>query len=31
MYRYEERFEDDNNTFVVMDYMENGVYQEILF
>jgi hypothetical protein len=29
--RYQERFEDDNNNFVVMVYMENGMYQEIFF
>jgi hypothetical protein len=24
-YRYTERFEQDGNTFVVMNYMENGI------
>jgi hypothetical protein len=24
-FRYQQRFEDDNNTFVVMEYMENGM------
>jgi serine/threonine protein kinase len=24
--RYEERFEDDGDTFVVMEYMENGIW-----
>jgi serine/threonine protein kinase len=24
--RYKEQFEQDENTFVVMDYMENGLY-----
>jgi serine/threonine protein kinase len=23
--KYEERFEDNGNTFVVMEYMENGI------